>query len=55
MTMLDSEFFPSPPRLISRLLAGIDWSATSTVLEPSAGKGDIATHTEPAGCRRAPN
>ena len=42
MSILDSEFFPTPPRLVSRLLAGIGWSEISTVLEPSAGKGDIA-------------
>ena len=40
--MLDYEFFPTPQRLISRMLSGIDWSAVSTVLEPQAGKGDIA-------------
>jgi hypothetical protein len=40
--MLDSEFFPTPPKLISRMLAGIDWGEVTTVLEPSAGKGDIA-------------
>jgi hypothetical protein len=40
--MLDHEFFPTPPRLISRLLAGIDWSKVKTVLEPQAGKADIA-------------
>jgi hypothetical protein len=41
--MLGVEFFPTPPKMISRLLAGIDWDTVSTVLEPSAGKGDIAT------------
>jgi hypothetical protein len=40
--MLNHEFFPTPPRLISRLLAGIDFCEISTVLEPEAGKGDIA-------------
>ena len=40
--MLDHEFFPTPPRLISRLLTGLDFSEIETVLEPSAGKGDIA-------------
>lgn len=39
--MLD-EFFPTPPKLISLLLAGIDFEKVETVLEPSAGKGDIA-------------
>jgi len=40
--MIFYEFFPTPPRLISRLLAGIDFGEITTVLEPSAGKGDIA-------------
>ena len=40
--MLDSEFFPTPPRLISRMLADVDFNEITTVLEPSAGKGDIA-------------
>lgn len=40
--MLADEFFPTPPRLVSRMLAGINWDEVSTVLEPSAGKGDIA-------------
>jgi hypothetical protein len=39
---MDHEFFPTPPRLISRMLAGIEFGEISTVLEPSAGKGDIA-------------
>lgn len=40
--MLLEQFFPTPPKLISRLLAGIDFAQVSNVLEPSAGKGDIA-------------
>jgi hypothetical protein len=40
--MIDPEFFPTPPKLISRLLAGINWSEIDTVAEPQAGKGDIA-------------
>jgi len=42
MGLLDSEFFPTPPRLISRLLAGISFGEIENVAEPSAGKGDIA-------------
>jgi hypothetical protein len=41
VTSLDG-FYPTAPRTISLLLAGIDWSEISTVLEPEAGKGDIA-------------
>lgn len=34
-------FYPTPPVLADRLLAGIDWHYVGTVLEPSAGKGDL--------------
>ena len=37
-----SGFYPTPPSLTSRMLDGIRWDYISTVLEPSAGKGDIA-------------
>lgn len=36
-----SEFYPTPPELASKMLDGIDWRFIQTVLEPSAGKGDI--------------
>ena len=34
-------FYPTPPALADLLLADIDWHYTLTVLEPSAGKGDL--------------
>lgn len=34
-------FYPTPPVLADKLLAGIDWDYIETVLEPSAGKGDL--------------
>ena len=34
-------FYPTPSELAERLLAGIDWHYVATVLEPSAGKGDL--------------
>lgn len=34
-------FYPTPPELAERLLAGLDWHYVATVLEPSAGKGDL--------------
>lgn len=40
--MFDHEFFPTPPKLISLLLAGIGFGAVDNFLEPQAGKGDIA-------------
>lgn len=36
-----SEFYPTPQSLIEKMLAGIKWKYINTVLEPSAGKGDI--------------
>ena len=37
-----SGFYPTPPSLVNRMLDGVKWDYTSTILEPSAGKGDIA-------------
>lgn len=34
-------FYPTPPELADKLLAGIDWRYIENVLEPSAGKGDL--------------
>lgn len=36
-----SEFYPTPQSLVEKMLEGIDWRCVSTILEPSAGKGDI--------------
>lgn len=35
-------FYPTPLPLARKLLSGIDWKMVATVLEPSAGKGDLA-------------
>lgn len=35
-------FYPTPKALIDRMLNGIDFNMIGSVLEPSAGKGDIA-------------
>lgn len=37
----NSEFYPTPESLVSKMIDGIDWNCIQTVLEPSAGKGDI--------------
>lgn len=34
-------FYPTPPALADKLMQGIDWNFTQSVLEPSAGKGDL--------------
>lgn len=36
-----SEFYPTPESLVKKMLAGIDLDYIHTILEPSAGKGDI--------------
>ena len=37
-----SGFYPTPADLANRLLSGIDWGYVYSILEPSAGKGDLA-------------
>ena len=34
-------FYPTPPSVAEKLLDGIDWDMIETVLEPSAGKGNL--------------
>lgn len=38
-------FYPTPPDVAKDLLEGIDWSRISTVLEPSAGSGNLVYAT----------
>lgn len=35
------QFYPTPDAVAGKMLAGIDWDYIETVLEPSAGKGDL--------------
>lgn len=35
------QFYPTPPSVAEKMLEGIDWRMISTILEPSAGKGDL--------------
>ena len=37
----DYEFYPTPPELAGQLLAGVDWDSVDSVLEPSAGMGNL--------------
>lgn len=37
-----SGFYPTPIKISARMLEGIRWDYVSTILEPSAGKGDLA-------------
>lgn len=36
------DFYPTPERVIEKMLEGVDFDMVSSVLEPSAGKGDLA-------------
>ena len=36
-----SEFYPTPASLVEKMISGIHWESVKTILEPSAGKGDI--------------
>lgn len=40
--MINKNFYPTPAKLIDKMLAGVDINAIGSVLEPSAGKGDLA-------------
>ena len=35
-------FYPTPAQVAAKMLEGIDWTLIQDVLEPSAGKGDLA-------------
>lgn len=41
MFLENKDFYPTPQELIDTMLEGIDWRMIFTVLEPSAGKGDL--------------
>lgn len=38
----NTEFYPTPREVIARMIDGLDFNKIKSVLEPSAGKGDIA-------------
>ena len=40
------EFYPTPTSLLDTILKDVNWSKVKTVLEPSAGKGDIVSYIE---------
>lgn len=39
--MFNKEFYPTPNELISKMISTIDFNMVNSILEPSAGKGDI--------------
>ena len=36
-----SEFYPTPKELVKKMLSKVNWDSVETILEPSAGKGNI--------------
>ena len=38
----NKNFYPTPEKLVNKMISLVDWNKVETVLEPSAGKGDIA-------------
>lgn len=42
MLFNSEEFYPTPTELLDKITVGINWWTVGTVLEPSAGKGNIA-------------
>ena len=44
MKFTAEEFYPTPQSLLDKMTQGLNWSKLNTVLEPSAGKGDIVSY-----------
>lgn len=40
-TEQDNQFYPTPEELVNKMIDGLDFNFITTILEPSAGKGDI--------------
>lgn len=47
--MFDKDFYPTPDNLIDKMLDGVNLSMIHSILEPSAGKGDIVEHLKRKG------
>ena len=41
LPFVDYEFYPTPSPIAGELFAGVDWKGIKSILEPSAGKGDL--------------
>lgn len=39
--MFNKDFYPTPKGLAEKMLKGVKWECVQTILEPSAGKGDL--------------
>ena len=42
----DMEFYPTPPSVAGELFAGVNWRNVRSILEPSAGKGDLLDYAK---------
>lgn len=42
----DTQFYPTPRNIAGKLMEGIDWSQITSILEPSAGRGDLVEWVE---------
>lgn len=42
----NGSFFPTPKKLAGKMLAKVDWRKVDSILEPSAGKGDLIEAVE---------
>lgn len=51
----NKEFYPTPESLLEKIFAEVDWEDVHTVLEPSAGKGDIVDYIVKHGNRTRDN
>ena len=40
------EFYPTPESLLDKVFDGFNWNEIKSVLEPSAGKGDIIDYIQ---------
>ena len=45
-TEQDLQFYPTPKSLLDRITDSLKWDKITSVLEPSAGKGDIADYVK---------
>ena len=45
-TEQDLQFYPTPKSLLDRITDSLKWNKITSVLEPSAGKGDIADYVK---------
>lgn len=39
--MFGIQFYPTPPHLVAKMYDKVKWYKVRSILEPSAGKGDI--------------